>query len=136
MPPAVDNARRELVKLLRSLAQRYKLRLELSRDSSAKEVTKAFKSVSLRAHPDKGGEQADFQRLGAANDARQELLKGRGSVGRLAAAARTLRREIPFCCHALAFCALMEDGALVVRSQFVLAKRTSSSNCRVLYACA
>ena len=82
MPSAVDAAKRELVKLLRGLAQRYQLRLDVSRDSSDKEVSKAFKKVSLRVHPDKGGEQTDFQRLSAANDTWQELVKRKGAVGR------------------------------------------------------
>ena len=55
MPSAVDLAKRELVKLLKSLASKYKLHLELSRDSSDNDVKKAFRKVSLKAHPDKGG---------------------------------------------------------------------------------
>ena len=76
MPSAVDIAKRALVKLLGTAAQKYKLKLELTRDSSAKDVSKAFKRVSLRAHPDKGGEQVEFQRLSAANDEWQVIAVG------------------------------------------------------------
>ena len=82
MPSAVDVAKRELVKVLKTLAGKYKVKLTLSRDSADREVSAAFKRVSLRAHPDKGGEKADFQSLSAANDSWQELLKQRGAPGR------------------------------------------------------
>ena len=63
MPSAVDLAKRELVKLLKSLASKYKLLLELSRDRSDNGVKKAVRKVSLKTHPDKGGDVADFQKL-------------------------------------------------------------------------
>ena len=53
MPCAVDAAKRELVKLLRTLAAKYKLKLDVSRESAVQDVCKAFKQVSLRVHPDK-----------------------------------------------------------------------------------
>ena len=98
MPSAVDTGKRELVKLLRGLAQRYQLRLDVSRDSSDKEVSKAFKKVSLRVHPDKGGEQTDFQRLSAANDTWQELVKRKGAVGRPSTEAKAPRRKTAQAC--------------------------------------
>ena len=98
MPSEVDNAKRELVKLLRSLSQRYQLRLDVSRDSSDKEVSKAFKKVSLRVHPDKGGEQADFQLLSATNDTWQELVKRKGAVGRPPTEAKAPRRKTAQAC--------------------------------------
>ena len=77
-----------VLRLLRPLFNRL-VRLKVSRVTCAKDVSKAFQSLSLRAHPDKGGDQADFQRLSAANDALQEVLKGKGSLGLLEAAIRT-----------------------------------------------
>ena len=38
--------------------------------------------VSLRAHPDKGGEKTDFQNLSNANDSWQEALQNKGTPGR------------------------------------------------------
>ena len=98
MPSAVDTAKREFVKLLRVLAQRYQLRLDVSGASSDKEVSKAFKKVSLRVRPDKGGEQTDFQRLSAANDTWQELVKRKGAVGRPPTEAKAPRRKTAQAC--------------------------------------
>ena len=56
MPSEVDLAKRELVKVLKSLAAKYQIHLELSRDSSEKDLKKAFRKVSVKAHPDKGGD--------------------------------------------------------------------------------
>ena len=53
MPSAVDLAKRELVKVLRELAEKYGVVLTLTRDSANKDVEKAFRKVSRRAHPDK-----------------------------------------------------------------------------------
>ena len=49
MPSEVDLAKRELVKVLKSLAAKYKIDLELSRDSSEKDVKKAFRKVSVNS---------------------------------------------------------------------------------------
>ena len=75
MPSEVDSAKRGLVKLLRSLAEKHGVQLVLNRDSSNKQVQQAFRKVSLKVHPDKGGEQAVFQELSAMNDAWQDLLR-------------------------------------------------------------
>ena len=98
MPSEVDAAKRELVKLLRGLAQRCQLRLDVSRDNSNKEVSKAFKKVVLRVHPDKGGEQTDLQRLSAANNTWQELVRRKGAIGRLPAEAKAPRRKTAQAC--------------------------------------
>ncbi len=82
MPSELDDAKRELVKVLRELAAKYQVNLVLTRDSSNKDVAKAFRKVSLKAHPDKGGSLADFQKLSATNDTWQELLQNPGAVGR------------------------------------------------------
>ena len=82
MPSAVDLAKRELVKVLRELAEKYGVVLTLTRDSANKDVEKAFRKVARRVHPDKGGLLADFQKLSATNDTWRGLLKNAGTPGR------------------------------------------------------
>ena len=82
MPSEADVAKRELVKVLREVAVKYRVPLSLARESSRKDVEKAFRKVSCKAHPDKGGLLADFQKLSATNDVWQNLLKNAGSRGR------------------------------------------------------
>jgi curved DNA-binding protein CbpA len=65
----VQAAKRALVVLLRALAAVYGITLDVTRESSDTDVTKAFKKVSGRVHPDKGGAAEDSQRLNAARDA-------------------------------------------------------------------
>ena len=72
MPSEVDLAKRELVKVLRALAAKYKVTLSLTRESSNQDVDKAFRRVSLKAHPDKGGSLADFQKKSKQKEGRQE----------------------------------------------------------------
>ena len=43
---------------------------------------KAFRKLSLKVHPDKGGEQADFQKLSATNDVWQNLRFNKRCQGR------------------------------------------------------
>ena len=82
MPSEVDVAKRELVKVLKSLAAKYTIDLQLSRDSSDADVKKAFRKVSLKAHPDKGGAVADFQKLSLAKDCWQDACKNKAPRGR------------------------------------------------------
>jgi hypothetical protein len=65
----VQAAKRVLVTLLLAFARHYEVRLVISRDSSDKDVVKAFKRVALKAHPDKGGREGDASKL---NSARQD----------------------------------------------------------------
>jgi len=51
----IQAAKRALVTLLVSFAQHYAVNLTINRDSSDADIQKAFKKVSLKAHPDKGG---------------------------------------------------------------------------------
>ena len=83
MPSPVESAQRELVKLLKAVAGHHGLTLELTRDSADNDVEKAFRRVALKAHPDKGGDQAEFQALSAANVVWQEMRKSKKSVGGL-----------------------------------------------------
>ena len=62
-------ARRTLVKLLLSLASAYAIALVLTRESTDIVVEAAFKKVIRKVHPDKGGRNADAQKLNAAKEA-------------------------------------------------------------------
>ena len=95
MPSAVDLAKRELVKVLKELAAKYSITFTftLTRESSDEDVIKAFRRVSLKAHPDKKGDVQDFQELSATNDAWQDLLKNAAAPARPASAPERHRRE-------------------------------------------
>ena len=81
MPSELDSAKRGLVKLLRSLAEKHGVQLVLTRDSTNKQVQQAFRKIALKVHPDKGGELAVFQELSNMMDAWQDLLKKSESAG-------------------------------------------------------
>lgn len=63
MPSPLDLAKRELVKVLKALARKYAVQLTLERENSDKQVTQAYRRLSLKVHPDKGGDQADSHRV-------------------------------------------------------------------------
>ena len=88
---SAQRAQRALVSVLVSLAQAYGIALQVSRDSMAAEVLKAYRQVAKRTHPDKGGRKRDFQRLQAAKEAWDAAQKARPAAGRPspAAAGRT-----------------------------------------------
>ena len=76
--------------LLLSLAAAYGVDLKLAREACDDDVTKAFRRVSRRVPPDKGGVAADAQRLDAARDAwaaASKTSKGRGRPAQAAQAA-------------------------------------------------
>ena len=68
-----ERAKRALVKVLLTIAAVYSVRLTLTRDSSDEDCIKAFRRVSLRAHPDKGGLLAHSQAINSAKDAWDKL---------------------------------------------------------------
>ena len=69
MPSSLlTQATRAFVKVLLTLAQVYELALNVNRDSSEKDLLKAYKRVALKAHPDKGGTDKDFKTLHAARE--------------------------------------------------------------------
>ena len=78
---AAQKAKRALVSIVLALAAAYNIVVNVSRDSSDSDVTQAYRKVSRRVHPDKGGSVADQQRLNAARasweEARQQT-SGRG----------------------------------------------------------
>ena len=57
----IDTAKRALVTLLKSIAVIYGLVAGLTRESTDVQVRAAYKNVSRKAHPDKGG-SAEHQR--------------------------------------------------------------------------
>ena len=59
MPSELDIAKRELVKVLRELAAKYRVPLSLALESSKQDVEKASRKVSCKAHPDKGNLSAE-----------------------------------------------------------------------------
>ena len=67
---AARAAKHALVLLLRALAAAYGVTLSsgLSRDSLDNDVESAFRRISLKAHPDKGGSKVDQERLNAARE--------------------------------------------------------------------
>ena len=80
----LQRAKRALVSLLLSLAAAYGVDLKLAREACDDDVTKAFRRVSRRVPPDKGGVAADAQRLDAARDAwaaASKTSKGKGPAG-------------------------------------------------------
>eukprot|EP00973_Karenia_brevis_P017977 2470553-Karenia_brevis.AAC.1 len=72
---AVQAAKRAFVCLLLSLARKYNVSLSINRDSSDRDVVKAFKKVSLKVHPDKGGTQEESQQLNAARQSWEDAKK-------------------------------------------------------------
>lgn len=83
MPLTVkQRAKRALVTLLLALASAYGVQLALTRESPDADVTRAFRRVSVKVHPDKGGAPADAQRLNAARDAWQAANRESKPAGR------------------------------------------------------
>ena len=76
-----QRAKRAFVKVLLTIAVSYSVRLELSRDSPDEACAKAFKKLSLKVHPDKGGLLAHAQELNNAkrtwDEARRKAPKPR-----------------------------------------------------------
>ena len=74
-------AKRAFVKLLLTLATFYGLALTVTREAPDAEFRKAYKRVSLKAHPDKGGTLEHSQSLNAAKEA-WEQAKEQSHTGR------------------------------------------------------
>ena len=71
----VDLAKRALVTLLNSLAALYNLVLGVTRESSDADVRGAYKKLSRKCHPDRGGNGEHQKAVNAAHDAWQEAKK-------------------------------------------------------------
>ena len=76
-------AKRALVQILRAQGRAYGVDVAITRESPPGDVTRAYRAVARKVHPDKpGGRKEDFQKLSAAHDAWADLIKASGSVGR------------------------------------------------------
>ena len=64
----LEKAKRTFVSLLLLLARAHGLALGISRESLDPAVLTAFRRVSRKVHPDRGGSLAESQRLNAARD--------------------------------------------------------------------
>ena len=71
MVSTLDAAKRVLVVLLRTLAATYNCAVGVTRDSSDAVIRKAYRTMSLKTHPDKGGAEEDQQNLNNAYNAYQ-----------------------------------------------------------------
>ena len=71
-------ARRTLVKLLLTLASAYAIALVLTRESTDIVVEAACKKVIRKVHPDKGGRNADAQKLNTAKEAWDKCRRPKG----------------------------------------------------------
>ena len=60
-----DRYKRALVTLLRTLAALYGCCVGVTRESADAEVRKAYRAVSAKVHPDKGGNAEDQKKLNA-----------------------------------------------------------------------
>lgn len=69
MVSAIDLAKRALVTLLNKVACVYAVVLGITRDSSDGDVRQAYRKLSKKCHPDKGGKPEHQQSLNAAFDA-------------------------------------------------------------------
>jgi hypothetical protein len=93
---AVDLAKRAFIKVLLQLAVTYAVKLSLSRDSPADAVNSAYRKVSLKVHPDKGGTDDQQTALNVARDVWETATAAAPYRGkkRKAAEAQTPRYEV------------------------------------------
>eukprot|EP00973_Karenia_brevis_P070236 9763151-Karenia_brevis.AAC.1 len=81
MVSTLDKAKRALVSVILAFATAYKIALQINRDSADGEVRSAYRRLSRRAHPDRGGSNEDQQKLNDAYSAwtrAGESTRGRG----------------------------------------------------------
>ena len=77
-----QHAKRALVKVLLTIAALYSVRLSLTRDAPDEDCIKAFRKVSLKAHPDKGCLLAHSQTLNAAKEVWDKVRHNKQGRGR------------------------------------------------------
>ena len=78
----VQAAKRAFVRVLLALAVVYNVSLVITRDSPDADVVKAYKKVSLKAHPDKGGRAEDQKALHEAKQAWDKAVGEAAKPGR------------------------------------------------------
>ena len=79
---APQTTKRALVKVLLTLAAFYSVQVAVTRDSADDAVLRAYKRISLVAHPDKGGALEHCQLLNSAKDAWEEARRAKSKGGR------------------------------------------------------
>ena len=83
MPSAQEIAKRALVQLVRTQGSQYGVDVAVTRESPPGDVTRAYRALARKVHPDKpGGSKEDFQKLSASYNAWADLMKATGAVGR------------------------------------------------------
>ena len=82
MASASDLAKRALVTLIRLLAGIHCITTDVKRDSPVEGVRQAYRALSRKVHPDRGGTGEDQQKLNAAYEKWSKLLKGTCPAGR------------------------------------------------------
>ena len=78
----LETAKRAFVSLLLLLARKYVVPLVLARDSADQVLLSAFRKLSRKVHPDRGGSLADSQKLNAAKDLWEEAWREKQAPGR------------------------------------------------------
>ena len=77
----MDLAKRALITLIRVLAVAYGVTANVTRESPDPAVVTAYRRLSLKVHPDRGGSKTDQQKLTVAHDKWQQAKReapGRG----------------------------------------------------------
>ena len=88
MVSALDKAKRALVVVIRALAALYAVHVDVTRESEDVAISKAYRALSRKVHPDKGGDAEDQKKLNASHEDWRAALRGRGVAGRPKAKAK------------------------------------------------
>ena len=112
----IEKAKRALIAVIRSLSLLYNCCFDISRESVDTAITKAYRSLSRKVHPDKGGRPGDQTRLNAAHDVWTDVLKNRETRGKFFGVAVGCCR---FVCSRLTMCLCKMISALF-RASFSL----------------
>ena len=75
MVSVIEKAKRALVAVILYLANAYGQRVTVTRDSTDTDVSKAYRTLSRKVHPDRGGNTQDQAKLNNAYDVWQDALK-------------------------------------------------------------
>ena len=81
MVSETDRTKRALVSLLKTLAGIYAVTLNVTRESSDKDVSSAYRKLSRKTHPDRGGQVQHQTDLNNAHDAWEDAKKSKAQHG-------------------------------------------------------
>ena len=73
MVSAIDLAKRALISLLKALGTAYGLAFAITRDAADKDVRTAYRKLSRKAHPDRGGNPEHQTKLNASGRCARKL---------------------------------------------------------------